>query len=593
MRTSATGPAVAIRTDSVPLPLSSEMSPTISPDANRAFADLGLGSELLESLATLGYEEPTPIQREAIPHLLQGKDLLGLAATGTGKTAAFALPLLQRIETGGPAPAALILVPTRELAVQVARAVHRYGKPLKVNVLPIYGGQSFRQQLNVLKRGVDVVVATPGRALDHIRRGTLKLDGLQVLVLDEADEMLDMGFAEDLDAIISEVPDERQTLLFSATLAPRIGTIAKQYLTNPIEVRIAAEEEGNIPLVRQTAYLVRRPHKLAALGRVLDLEAPEAALVFCRTRNDVDELVEALNGRGYRAESMHGGMSQDERERVMKKLRNNAVDLLVATDVAARGLDISHLTHVINYEVPSSPKSYVHRIGRVGRAGREGVAITLAEPREHALLRNLERLTKQKIEIESLPTVADLRARRLELTRASVRESILEGDLDNFRVVVESLSDEFDLFDIALGAVKMGHEATISVAEGDEEDIPIEQPRHERSKGKKKGRPANRNRAHESTEAGEPDGRHGKPRLGNVQRIFIGVGRERGVRPKDLVGAITGEAGIRGTQIGSIQISKSFSIVEVSQDVASHVLESLRAGKIKGKRVQVKMDKGR
>jgi ATP-dependent RNA helicase DeaD len=569
------------------------MSPTISPDANRAFADLGLGSELLESLATLGYEEPTPIQREAIPHLLEGRDLLGLAATGTGKTAAFALPLLQRIETGGAVPAALILVPTRELAVQVARAVHRYGKPLKVNVLPIYGGQSFRQQLNVLKRGVDVVVATPGRALDHIRRGTLKLGGLQVLVLDEADEMLDMGFAEDLDAIISEVPDERQTLLFSATLAPRIGTIAKQYLTNPIEVRIAAEEEGNIPLVRQTAYLVRRPHKLAALGRVLDLEAPEAALVFCRTRNDVDELVEALNGRGYRAESMHGGMSQDERERVMKKLRNNAVDLLVATDVAARGLDISHLTHVINYEVPSSPKSYVHRIGRVGRAGREGVAITLAEPREHALLRNLERLTKQKIEVESLPTVADLRARRLELTRASVRESILEGDLDNFRVVVESLSDEFDLFDIALGAVKMGHEATISVAEGDEEDIPIEQPRHERSKGKKKGRPANRDRAHESTEAGEPDGRRGKARLGNVQRIFIGVGRESGVRPKDLVGAITGEAGIRGTQIGSIQISKAFSIVEVSQDVASHVLESLRNGKIKGKRVQVKMDKGR
>ena len=569
------------------------MSPTISPDAHRAFADLGLGPELLESLATLGYEEPTPIQREAIPHLLEGRDLLGLAATGTGKTAAFALPLLQRIETGGAVPAALILVPTRELAVQVARAVHRYGKPLKVNVLPIYGGQSFRQQLNVLKRGVDVVVATPGRALDHIRRGTLKLGGLQVLVLDEADEMLDMGFAEDLDAIISEVPDERQTLLFSATLAPRIGTIAKQYLTNPIEVRIAAEEEGNIPLVRQTAYLVRRPHKLAALGRVLDLEAPEAALVFCRTRNDVDELVEALNGRGYRAESMHGGMSQDERERVMKKLRNNAVDLLVATDVAARGLDISHLTHVINYEVPSSPKSYVHRIGRVGRAGREGVAITLAEPREHALLRNLERLTKQKIEVESLPTVADLRARRLELTRASVRESILEGDLDNFRVVVESLSDEFDLFDIALGAVKMGHEATISVAEGDEEDIPVEQPRHERSKGKKKGRPANRDQAHESAVAFRADGRPGKPRLGNVQRIFIGAGRTSGVRPKDLVGAITGEAGIRGTQIGSIQISKAFSIVEVSQDVASHVLESLRDGKIKGKRVQVKMDKGR
>ena len=575
------------------------MSPTTSPEANRAFAELGLGPELLEALESLGYEEPTPIQREAIPHLLEGRDLLGLAATGTGKTAAFTLPILQLIETGGSVPAALILVPTRELAVQVARAVHRYGKSLGVHVLPIYGGQSFSQQLKVLKRGVDVVVATPGRALDHIRRGTLRLGSLKALVLDEADEMLDMGFAEDLDAILAEVPERRQTLLFSATLAPRIGSIAKKHLRDPIEVRIAAESEGNIPKVRQTAYLVRRPHKLAALGRILDLEAPEAALVFCRTRNDVDELVEALNGRGYRAEAMHGGMSQEERERVMKKLRSNAVDLLVATDVAARGLDIAHLTHVINYEVPSAPKSYVHRIGRVGRAGREGVAITLAEPREHALLRNIERLTKQKIDVASLPTVADLRARRLELTRASVRESILEGELDHFRVVVESLSDEFDLFDIALGAVKMGHAATITVAEGDEEEIPVEQPYHERSPHKKsrgasRGAVAGGNRGQRrGEEGGSGAGRRGKARLSGVQRLYIGAGRAEHVRPKDLVGAITGEAGIRGNQIGSIQISQKFSIVEVADDVAAHVLESLRAGKLKGKRVRVRMDRGR
>jgi ATP-dependent RNA helicase DeaD len=402
------------------------MSPTSSPAANRAFAELGLGPELLQTLSSLGYEEPTPIQREAIPHLLEGHDLLGLAATGTGKTAAFTLPLLQQIEAGGKVPAVLILVPTRELAVQVAQAVHRYGKQMGVGVLPIYGGQSFQQQLKVLKRGVDVVVATPGRALDHIRRGTLHLSKLKALVLDEADEMLDMGFAEDLEAILAEVPAERQTLLFSATLSPRIDGIAAKYLRNPIEVRIKAEAgQGDIPLVRQTAYLVRRPHKLAALGRVLDLESPDATLVFCRTRNDVDELVEALNGRGYRAEAMHGGMSQEERDRVMKKLRGGSVDLLVATDVAARGLDIAHLTHVINYEVPSAPKSYVHRIGRVGRAGREGVAITLAEPREHRLLKNIERLTKQKITVAPLPTVADLQTRRLELTRASVRESIV------------------------------------------------------------------------------------------------------------------------------------------------------------------------
>lgn len=558
------------------------MSPTSSPAANEAFAELGLGPELLQTLSSLGYEEPTPIQRTAIPHLLQGRDVMGLAATGTGKTAAFALPILQLIETGGKTPSALILAPTRELAVQVARAVHKYGKEMKVTVLPIYGGQPFQQQLKVLKRGVDVVVATPGRALDHIRRGTLQLGGIKVLVLDEADEMLDMGFAEDLEAILAEVPEQRQTLLFSATLGKRIETIAAQHLNNPVEVKIAADAGAEVPLVRQTAYLVRRPHKLAALGRVLDLEAPEAALVFCRTRNDVDELVEALNGRGYRAEAMHGGMSQEERERVMKKLRAGSVDLLVATDVAARGLDIPHLTHVINYEIPAAPKSYVHRIGRVGRAGREGVAITLAEPREHSLLRNIERLTRQKIDVSSLPTVADLRARRLELTRASVRESILEGELGQFRVVVESLSDEFDLFDIALGAVKMGHEATVTGGDGDEEEIPEAKPFSEKPKGgKSKGA------------QGAGVGRKPRGQLTDVGRIFIGIGRAAGVRPKDLVGAITGEAGIRGDQIGGIQIAERFTLAEVAADVTDHVMQALRQGKIKGKKVKVRRDKGR
>ncbi len=557
------------------------MSETTSFAANRAFAELGLGPKLLSALSSLGYEEPTPIQEAAIPHLLEGRDLLGLAATGTGKTAAFALPLLQLIPMRAKVPSALILVPTRELAVQVAQAVHRYGKELGVQVLPIYGGQAFSQQLRVLKRGVDVVVATPGRALDHIRRRTLDLGGLQALVLDEADEMLDMGFAEDLDAIVAEVPAERQTLLFSATLGPRIRKISSKYLNDPIEVTIGteAEREGDAPLVRQTAYLVRRPHKLAALGRVLDLEGPEATLVFCRTRNDVDELVDALGARGYQAAAMHGGMSQEERDRVMKKLRSGRVDLLVATDVAARGLDIAHLTHVVNYDVPSAPKSYVHRIGRVGRAGREGVAITLAEPKEHYQLRNIERLTRQKISVETLPTVADLRARRLELTRASVRESIVEGDLDQFRVVVESLAGEFDLFDIALGAIKMGHEASLGGAEDDDVEIPVATPYTEKNKGQgKRG-------------SGPP--KRGQGRIAHVRKLFIGAGRSAGVRPKDLVGAITGEAGIRGAQIGSIQISERFSLVEVAADVADGVLAALRGGKIKGKRVTVRLDQKR
>jgi len=556
------------------------MTPTSSSAANQAFAALGLGPKLLKTLTELGYEEPTPIQREAIPHLLEGRDLMGLAATGTGKTAAFALPLLQLIETGTKIPSALILVPTRELAVQVAQAVHRYGKEMAVEVLPIYGGQSFQQQLKVLKRGVDVVVATPGRALDHIRRGTLKLSDLKVLILDEADEMLDMGFAEDLEAILAEVPVRRQTLLFSATLGARIETIASKHLQDPVHVRIAGEEDGDgeVPLVRQTAYLVRRPHKLAALGRILDLESPEAALVFCRTRNEVDELVEALNGRGYRAEAMHGGMSQEERDRVMKKLRGGKVDLLVATDVAARGLDIAHLTHVVNYDVPSAPKQYVHRIGRVGRAGREGIAITLAEPREHVQLRNIERLTKQKITVASIPTVADLQTRRLELTRASVRESIIEGGLDRFRVVVEALSDEFDLFDIALGAVRMGHEATITGSEGDEEEIPVERPFREKTRGE--SRPAAK-------------GQKARSKMSAGTQLFIGMGRSAGIRPKDLVGAITGEAGVASYQIGSIQITERFSLVEVADEVADQVLRALRAGTIRGKKVTVRLDKGR
>ncbi len=584
------------------------MSQTPSATASQAFSALGLGPDLVEALASLGYEEPTPIQASAIPHVLEGKDLLGLAATGTGKTAAFALPLLQLLPPRGRTPSALVLVPTRELAVQVAQAIHRYGKAMGVEVLPIYGGQSFQQQLKVLKRGVDVVVATPGRALDHVRRGTLRLGAVEMLVLDEADEMLDMGFAEDLDEILAATPEGRQTLLFSATLGPRIAAVAAKHLQDPIEVRIAPDtaDAGDVPLVRQTAYLVRRPHKLAALGRVLDLESPEAALVFCRTRNDVDELVEALNGRGYRAEAMHGGMSQEERDRVMKKLRGGAVDLLVATDVAARGLDIAHLTHVVNYDVPSAPTGYVHRIGRVGRAGREGVAITLADPREHGQLRNIERLTKQKISVESLPTVADLRARRLELTRASLREAILEEDLHRFRGVVEALSDEFDLVDIALGAVKMAHEATSTGPEDDEEDIPSAHPTPDRGAGKGrasgkggpkakgKGKAAGQSKAAGRGKAASGPGTEGRPhRHVDGTTLFIGAGRADGVRPKDLVGAITGEAGVSGRQIGSIQIGDKFSLVEVADDVADEILRALQTAFIKGKKVKVRREERR
>src|SRR5688500_1762492 len=436
-----------------------------TPAAPASFTSLGLPRELTEVVAALGYEEPTPVQRETIPLLLSGRDLLGQAATGTGKTAAFALPMLHRISQEKRAPrqtSGLVLVPTRELAMQVAEAVHKYAKGVRLSVLPVYGGAPMHGQIRELERGAQVVVATPGRALDHLRRGTLKLDNLQVLVLDEADEMLDMGFAEDLDAILDATPVERQTALFSATLPPRILTIAQKHLKNPQRITIAHEKApaGTLPRVRQLAYIVSRAHKPAVLQRVLDIESPPSALVFCRTRLEVDSLVETLNAHGYRAEALHGGMQQRQRDAVMNRFRSEKADLLIATDVAARGLDVAQLSHVFNYDLPSAPDVYVHRIGRTGRAGREGTAITLVEPREHRHLRSIENITKQKIEVQQIPTVADLRAKQLELTRASLRERLLQGDLDDVRVVVESLADEFDLVDVAAAAVKLAQVAT-------------------------------------------------------------------------------------------------------------------------------------
>ncbi|MEZ0073303.1 DEAD/DEAH box helicase [Planotetraspora sp. GP83] len=550
-------------------------------DEAMGFAELSLRPELLRALSGLGYEEPTPIQREAIPPLLEGRDLLGQAATGTGKTAAFALPVLQRIAAGGGGtePMALVLVPTRELAVQVSEAMHRYGRDLGARVLPIYGGQPIGRQLRALERGVDVVVATPGRALDHIGRGALSLTGLQMVVLDEADEMLDMGFADDIEAILQETPESRQTVLFSATMPPRIDGMARSHLNDPVRIKIEREAatSGEAPLVRQSAYVVTRAHKPAALGRVLDVEAPTAAIVFCRTRDEVDTLAETLNGRGYRAEALHGGMGQEQRDRVMARLRSGTADLLVATDVAARGLDIEQLTHVINYDVPSAPESYVHRIGRVGRAGREGVAITLAEPREHRMLKTIERVTRSRIHVEKVPTVADLRARRLELTRAALHESILEDDLERFRVVVETLTDEFDVMEVALAAVKLAHESSGAAADEEEiPDVPLTAPRARREPGTSQGR--------EERRGSRASGR-------GMARLFVGAGRSSGIRPQDLVGAIAGETRVSGREIGAIEIADRFSLVEVPEAAAHEVITALRKTTIKGKKATVRRDR--
>lgn len=448
-----------------------ERTPAERHGPKAAFAALGISGPLLEALVELGYEEPTPIQLAAIPPLLAGRDVLGQAATGTGKTAAFALPLLHRLESEPVAAGAgtgrsratvraLVLVPTRELAIQVAEALHRYGRALAGRILAVYGGQPIHQQLGPLRHGVDVVVATPGRALDHLRRGSLVLDAVEMLVLDEADEMLDMGFADDLEAILEKVPAERQAAFFSATLPRRITALAERHLRDPARIAIATERAaaGAVPRVRHVAYVVQRREKIEALARVLDLEHPTSTIVFCRTRTEVDELAETLGGRGYHCEALHGGRTQEQRTRVMRRFRDGTIDVLIATDVAARGLDIEHVSHVINFDVPCSADVYVHRVGRTGRAGRTGVALTFAEPRERRLIREVERVLGQKIRIADVPTVDDVRARRLEVTAETLRAAVADGELDVYRALVAKLATDLDPIDLASAALKLVHE---------------------------------------------------------------------------------------------------------------------------------------
>ncbi|MGE0445631.1 MAG: DEAD/DEAH box helicase [Vicinamibacterales bacterium] len=549
------------------------------------FTTLGLSPALITALTALGYEEPTPVQRETIPLILEGKDLLAQAATGTGKTAAFALPMIQLLSADTPprkgaahgAVQAVVLVPTRELAMQVSEAIHKYSRGSSLDVVPLYGGSSMEQQIRALKRGVDIVVATPGRALDHLRRKTLALDDVRLMILDEADEMLDMGFADDIEAILEQTPESRQTALFSATMPQRILKIAQRHLQSPARVTIAHEKTaaGKLPRVRQVAYIVRRNQKAQALDRVLDMESPSSAIVFCRTRIEVDTLVETLNAHGYKAEALHGGMMQRQRDAVMNKFRAAKTDLLIATDVAARGLDIEHLSHVFNYDLPAEAESYVHRIGRTGRAGREGTAITFAEPREHRLLKNIEFLTKQKIEIANLPTVADLRSRRLELTKAALREKLVEGGFDDVRVVVESLADEFDVLDIAAAAVKMaqGEEAP-------EEEIAAPEA------------PGTRHQARSprlNAQGSMPKAQRGDD--GATVRLFIGAGRRDRIRPGDLVGAITGEAGVPAHSLGAIQIADGFSLIEVPELLADQIINAMRGALLRGKKVPVRRDR--
>lgn len=560
--------------------------PEPEPEPATGFAALGLGPKLLSRLEELGYEDPTPIQAETIPSLLTGVDLLGQAATGTGKTASFALPILEEIGEGAKAiPRALILTPTRELAIQVSEAIQEYGKHLGVEVIAVFGGQPIHRQLRALDRGVHVVVATPGRALDHIKRRSLRLDRIATVVLDEADEMLDMGFSEDLEAILDATPEDRQTVMFSATLPPRINAIAKKHQNDPTRVRIGRGDAtpGNKD-VAQSVYLVNRNHKATALGRILDVEAPQAALVFCKTRSDVDDLTETMLARGYRAEALHGGMDQNQRDRVMGRLRDGTAELLIATDVAARGLDVDLLTHVVNYDVPTAPESYVHRIGRVGRAGREGVAITLVEGREKRLLRNVERLTKQTIEVKNLPSVKDLKAKKIQRTRDLIATELANleadaADVDAFRSVLSELGDDHEA--VALAAIKLLHE--FKNPGKDDVDIPAVVDR-DRDRGNRHDGGRN-DRSKPSSRPGSKD-RGLAP--GDTEFVYIGVGGKARIRPGDLVGAIANNTGLTGKQIGPIRISDHHSVVGVPSSSVDEVIKTMHGMHLRGKKAKAR-----
>ena len=527
-----------------------------TPEASASFSDLGLSAPLLRALSDAGYEAPTPIQAATIPVLLAGHDVTGQAQTGTGKTAAFALPMLERIDAKDARVQGLVLVPTRELALQVAEAIHTYGRHVgALVVIPVYGGQPFDSQLRHLRRAVHVVVGTPGRVMDHMRRGSLDLGGVRMVVLDEADEMLRMGFAEDVDWILSQTPKERQTALFTATMPPRIRAIAEGHLRDPRSVTVA-EKTMTVPTVDQRYLNVSESQKVDALTRILGAEEIEAVLVFARTKNGAAALTEKLVARGWAAEALHGDMSQAQRETLIKRFRSRQVEVVVATDVAARGLDVEHISHVVNFDAPNDVESYVHRIGRTGRAGRAGVALLFVTSRQRGMMREIERFTRQKLEPMRVPTRADVAARTVELFKQTVRRSLEEAEnLDVYVGLVEEIAEEcgVDMAEVAAAIARIAvGDRPIEVSV---EPQPDEVPKAERG----------------------------------MVRLFVSAGRLAGVRPSDVVGAIANEAGIPGREIGAIDVYERFTFVEIPGGYVDRVLQRMTRSTLRGKIVQIKV----
>ncbi|KAA2285788.1 DEAD/DEAH box helicase [Arenimonas fontis] len=567
--------------------------PAEAPGAPTSFRDLGLAEPLLQALAEVGYETPSPIQAATIPLLLAGRDVLGLAQTGTGKTAAFALPLLSRLDPDRRAPQVLVLCPTRELGIQVAEAFQKYAARLPgFRVLPIYGGQAYGPQLAALRRGVHVVVGTPGRVIDHLERGSLDLTGLSCLVLDEADEMLRMGFIDDVERILREMPEQRQTALFSATMPPPVRRIAQTYLREPAEVTIASRTR-TAENIRQRYWQVSGLHKLDALTRILEAEPFDAMIVFTRTKQATEELAEKLQARGFAAAAINGDVAQAQRERTIAQLKDGKVDILVATDVAARGLDVDRISHVLNYDVPYDTESYVHRIGRTGRAGRSGEAILFIAPRERGLLRAIERATRQPIEPMDLPSVEAINDVRIGRFKQRISDTLASGGLGMFQALVEEYEREHNVpaLEIAAALAKMVHgETPLLLEPARPAPAPLRESAREHGSMRNRGE-----RGFGDHDRGPARPMPRKQRLPHtpdpgMATFRIEVGYEDGVKPGNIVGAIANEAGLEARQIGRIEIYSDHSLLDLPADLPAPVLAHLKGTWCAGRQLRITRD---
>ncbi len=554
-------------------------------DTVTAFSQLALNKAILKVLDEVGYETPSPIQAETIPLLLQGRDVLGQAQTGTGKTAAFALPILSSLDLKQKDPQVLVLTPTRELAIQVAEAFQKYARHMKgFHVLPVYGGQDYRGQIHALKRGVHVVVGTPGRVMDHMRRGTLKLDRLGMLVLDEADEMLRMGFIDDVEWVLEQTPSDRQIALFSATIPQQIRRIAERHLNNPAQITIKMKTT-TAETIRQRYWPVSGVHKLDALTRILEAEHFDAMLVFVRTKTSTIELAEKLEARGYASAALNGDIPQSQRERTVEQLKNGKVDILVATDVAARGLDVARISHVINYDIPYDAEAYVHRIGRTGRAGKKGDAILFVAPREKRLLSTIEKVTRQKIDRMELPSTEVVNDKRIANFKQRITDMLAEEDTGIFTQLIEQYQLEHNVPGIEIAA------ALARLLQGDTPFLLQHKPQHKsqhkadtrRDSGDK---PPRKKPAHRKGE--RPAGNTSLPEAG-MQRYRIEVGNSDRIKPGNIVGAIANEAGLDNRQIGRIDIRDDYSLIDLPAGMPGDVFRDLQKIRVCGKQLHISL----